>query len=396
MALKILLSTGEVSGDLISSHLVRALLAQRSDLEIIAVGGPKVEQAGAQLIFNSYHMGAMGLIELLPVVISVLRLRRKVMQAIQQHKPDLAILVDCNGFNSGLAAKLKKKGVPSVCFIPPQDWVFGKVNTLMRTFIRCCERVICIFPEEHEFYASLGARSICLGHPLMDIVKNISQQAQSRQQLGLPLKGRVVSLLPISRRQEIRYILPEILQTIKLLHQYDDTMHFCLPVVRLDLYQEIEKVCQQAGCNNLLLCQKQSQLAIAAADVVISKSGTVNLETAIIGVPQVVFYKLNALTFWFAKNIMRMPNPQFISPVNLLAMQSVVPEFLQQQATPKALADAVMHILNDRTARQRFDQGYDIVRAQMGQAGVLNRVAKTILGLVKTTNHVTDEKEVVL
>ena len=390
---KILISTGEVSGDLISSYLITALREKDPSLEILAVGGTQVEKAGARLIFNSYCIGAMGLVEAIPMFTTVLKLRRAVAQVVREEKIDLVVLVDCNGFNSGLAAKLKKKGVPTVCFIPPQDWVFGKVNRLMRTFIRCCHKIISIFPKEHEFYSSLGARSVWLGHPLVDIVSHVPTREQARHTLGYPLDAKVITLLPISRQQEVQYILPGVLATVALIQKQCPDAYFCLPVVRLDLMQKIEAVLLQSGVQRVSIVQKSSHIAIAAADVVLSKSGTVNLETALIGIPQVVFYRLNSVTFWIGKNILRMPKPHFISPVNLIAMQAVVPEFLQDQATPQVLAKAVLTILDEpRKAQQRFSQGYALVRQQLGQPGVMKRVADLVLTLLASTSPI-DGKE---
>ena len=137
MTKRILISTGEVSGDLLSGYLIRALYHHNPKLDIVAVGGPEVEKAGATLLFNSFHMGAMGIIELLPLVATVLRLRRVVFKSIKKMRPDLVILVDCNGFNSGLAARLKKKGIPTVCFILPRlgirtsEQADADVNTML-------------------------------------------------------------------------------------------------------------------------------------------------------------------------------------------------------------------------------------------------------------------------
>ena len=393
MGLNILVSTGEVSGDLISSYLVKSLLQRCPDLDIVAVGGPKVQQAGARLIFNSFSIGAMGIIEALPMIWRVLCLRRAVFQQVRRQRPDLVVLVDCNGFNSSLAARFKKMGIPTVCFIPPQDWVFDKVSSLMRTLIRCCTRIVSIFPKEHEFYSALGARSVWLGHPLVDIVKDVPNKQAAREGLGLPLKATVVTLLPLSRRQEIRYILPKVLQAAALIQREMPSVHFCMPVVREDLMPEIERVCAQADLNHFHLLRGSNRCAIAAADVVLSKSGTVNLETALIGTPQVVFYILNRVTFWLGVNVLRLPLPHFISPVNLIAMRPVVPEFVQKKASSKVLAQTVLSILNSTLSEQRFEQGYSIVRSQFGEPGSINRFAGLITDLMHGAPQRQEKKE---
>ncbi len=378
----IFISTGEVSGDLITSHLIKELQALSPNIKITAIGGSKVADTGVNRIFDSTELGAIGIFECIPLLGKYIRFKKTAKRQLKTSRPDCAILIDANGFNSGLAKQLRKKNIPAICFIPSQDWVFNKLSPLMARLVECTQRIICIFPQAEEYYRGLGAKTIFLGNPLVDILDKVPLKKEARKILNLPQKAKVVALMPASRRQELHLILPEMLAAAKLIQKQYDNIYFCLPIVRHDLTTCIKRICEKAQIKNLSFFLDEGPNVIAASDVVVSKSGSVNIEAAIIGTPQVVFYKLNAITYWLAQNVLRMKNPPFISPVNLLAETEVVPEFLQNEVTPEALAYEVCAILSRPDRCREFQYAYKRIKKKLGQKGVIKNVAQDILNFI--------------
>lgn len=379
---RLFISTGEVSGDLQAGLLIEALhqaAAERGwQLEIRALGGPRVAASGAQVMEQTAQMGAIGLVESMPYVYSAWQMQQRVRQAIQQSPPDLAVLIDYPGFNIALASDLKRlcPHCPVIYYIAPQEWVWALNQRTTRRIVAHTDEILAIFPQEAQYYAAHGAQTTWVGHPFADAFPHWPTRSLARQQLRIPEQQVTIALLPASRTQELRYILPTLAMAAQQIQHQIPNAHFWIPVA-LDTFREpLQAAIAQFGLRATLT--DQSQLALAAADLVISKSGTANLEAALLEVPQIVIYRVHPVSGWLYRNLLRFRVP-FISPVNLLQQTLIVPELLQEQATPRAIYEWAMTLLQSSEARASMVAQYRSLRDYLGEPGSRNRAAHAIL-----------------
>lgn len=382
---KLFIHTGEVSGDLQGGLLVKALCRQAQKrkvaIEITGVGGHQMEKAGAKVLVNTLKLSAIGILEALPYYLQGRGLQKQIEQYLLEHPPDLMVLIDYKGPNLAVG-KFVRKQLPSVSmvyYIAPQEWVFATPST--QAIVDVSDKLLAIFPEEATYYQRAGANVQWVGHPLVDILAEPITKAEARLALKIEKEVRVITLLPASRRQELRYIMPVMFEAAARVQQQEPTVSFLIPVSLPDFEAEIALAASRYGLNARLVDKTNGQQAIAAADVVINKSGTANLEVALMNVPQVVMYRLSNLTALVAKYVVRFTG-DYVSPVNLMENQPIVPEFLQWAATPVAIGDAALELLLDQEKRQEMIAGYAQMKQAMGAPGVCDRAANEILDML--------------
>jgi lipid-A-disaccharide synthase len=389
MKRRIFISTGEVSGDWHGAILIQALqnLAQQRDLEleILALGGDRMAAAGATLLGNTVGIGSIGLVEALPYVIPTLLVQWRAKQHLKRFPPDLVVLIDYVTPNIGMGYFTKRQlHVPAIYYIAPQEWVWSFNNKNTQAIAGFTDRILSIFPQEAKYYAEQGARVKWVGHPLVDLMDRVPDRATARQQLGIGSDELVIVLLPASRSQELKYLLPVMLQTAQLIQARLPQVKFWLPL-SLEKYRPIvEKLLRQYSVEAEVVSHP-SQLVIRAADLVLSKSGTVNLETALLNVPQVVIYRVSALTAWIARHLLNFYIP-FMSPPNLVQMKAIVPEFLQEAASPESVSQACLELLLNERSRQQMLYNYAEMRNCLGGNGAIERVATEILDALPVKN----------
>jgi len=386
---RLLVSTGEVSGDLQGSLLIRALHAEAQsrgiDLQVQALGGERMRQAGAELIADTAAMGAIGLWEALPLVLPTLRLQRRLARSLELSPPDAVVLIDYMGANVNLGLRIKRQSpqVPVVYYIAPQEWAFRLGEGGTTRLIGFSDLILAIFPEEARFYSSRGARVIWVGHPLLDTLAEQPTRQQARSALGLEGDAPVLLLMPASRRQELRYLLPPMLAAVAELQRRVTGLRVLVPAGLRGFEPQLQQLCQAAGVEATVIPADQAdrlkpQLC-AAADAALTKSGTVNLELALRNVPQVVGYRVSRITAFVAKHLLRFSVPH-ISPVNLVVEQRLVPELLQDELTPEAMVAALEPLLKlGSPERDRLLAGYDALRRCLGEPGVTRRAAAAVL-----------------
>jgi lipid-A-disaccharide synthase len=380
---RVFISTGEVSGDLQGALLVTALYevaAERQiNLEVCALGGERMAQAGAKLLGETTAIGSVGVFEALPYIVPTLLLQRQARTVLAEKQPDLAVLIDYMNPNLKIGKHLRQQfpQVPVVYYIAPQQWVWSFSQKDTEQIVRNCDRMVAIFQGEAEYFRRFGATVTWVGHPLVDQYPTPPDQQEARRSLGLQPDATIVTLLPASRRQELKYLMPRLMQAARLLQDRNPALEFLLPVSSAGFQPVFAAALEDYGLRGQVI-HEQTQRAIAAADVAITKSGTANLEIALMNVPQVVTYRINPLSAWLLRHLLRFDIP-FASPVNLAVNQLVVPEFLQWQVTPEAVADAAWTLLTDASARQTMLDDYHVVRKALGEPGVCRRAAMTIL-----------------
>ena len=385
---RLLISTGEVSGDLQGGLLVAALHqeAQRRGLplEIVALGGERMRRAGATLLADTTPMGAIGLWEALPLVLPTLRLQRRVSRWLQQSPPDAVVLIDYMGANVNLGLKVKRRlpDVPILYYIAPQEWAFRVGEGGSTRLIGFTDRILAIFPEEARFYGARGAQVTWVGHPLLDTLAALPSRAEARALLGLQEHERLLLLLPASRQQELRYLLPPLAAAAAELQRRCPGLRVVVPAGQAAFEPVLTAMLQVAGVQAEVVpaaeADQRRPLLCAAADLALNKSGTVNLELALRGVPQVVAYRVSRPTAWVAEHLLNF-KVDHISPVNLVLGERLVPELLQHQLTPEAVVQEALPLLQSEVARQRVLEGYGRLRQALGEPGVTQRAAAAIL-----------------
>jgi lipid-A-disaccharide synthase len=390
--LRLLVSTGEVSGDLQGSLLVKALHAEAQRrglvLEVVALGGERMERAGAVLLANTTRMGAIGLLEAIPFVLPTLRLQRRLKRWFKGEPPDGVVLIDYMGPNVSLGLRLKRKfpQVPVTYYIAPQEWAFkfgikGRTNLISFT-----NQILAIFQQEARFYRCRGANVTYVGHPLLDTIGEVPSRPAARQLLGLKQDAPVLLLMPASRRQELRFMLPHIVAAAAQLQQLDPSLQVVVPAGLPGFETQLSLQLTQAGVRATIIPAADSDrlkaALCAAADVAIAKSGTVNLELALRGVPQVVVYRVSRATAFVARHILRFSVPH-ISPVNLVLGERLVPELLQEDLRAKTIVAEALPLLDPAgPGRLGMLAGYDRLRLELGEPGVTQRAACAILNQV--------------
>jgi len=382
---RLFISTGEVSGDLQGALLVAALRRQAEqrglDLEILALGGDRMAAAGATLVGNTLGIGAIGIFEALPYVLPTLQVQKRAKAYLQQNPPDGVVMVDYIGPNLAIGKFVRKylPQLPTVYYIAPQEWVWavGNANTL--GVVNLSDRILAVFPQEAAHYTQWGGNVTYVGHPLLDQQAQFLSRETARQQLGIGAEALAIALLPASRKQELTYLLPVIAEAAQQLQAKLPEAWFWIPVSQEGFRPKLEAAIQTYGLRATVV-DAPSQTVIAAADLAITKSGTVNLEIALMNVPQVVLYRVNPLTAWVARTLLNFKIP-FMSPPNLVLMEAIVPELLQEQATPEAIVQEALPLLeSDR--REQMLAGYGRMRQAMGEPGVCDRAATIILDMI--------------
>jgi len=403
---RIFISTGEVSGDMQGALLVEALQrhaqARGLQLDILALGGDRMASAGAKLLGHTTAIGSVGIVESLRFVLPVLKVQRQVKQYFKQHPPDLVVLIDYMGPNLAFCDYLLTHSpqLPVVYYIAPQEWVWGDDWVWGVKFfrsdliVRATQRVLAIFPEEARYFQKKGANVSWVGHPLIDRLQTAPDRETARAALGIPADQIAVVLLPASRQQEIHYLLPVICQAAQALQSKLPKIHFWIPLALEKYRPAIEQAIETYGLRATVLEDSSHQTqhadprsdasttlrAITAADLAITKSGTVNLEIALLNVPQVVLYKVNSVTAWILK-VFKFAVP-FVSPPNLVMMKPIVPEFLQEQATAENLLQESLDLLLNPQRRQIMLENYQEMAEALGKPGACDRAAEEILDLL--------------
>ncbi|MBE9182007.1 lipid-A-disaccharide synthase [Oculatella sp. LEGE 06141] len=385
-SVRIFISTGEVSGDLQGSLLVAALKRRAEQMEmaidILALGGDRMAQAGAQLLGHTSAIGSVGILESLPYILPTLQVQQRAKQYLQENPPDLVVMIDYLGPNLSIGSYVRQHlpQVPLVYYITPQEWVwsFGSRNT--NQIINMADRILAIFPGEARYYQERGAAVTYVGHPLVDRMQDAPSREQARAQLGLADDQRAIALLPASRRQELTYLMPAMFGAAQQIQAKLPDVQFLIPL-SLDAYRSaIEQAIQAYGLRATLIAN-QTQTVLAAADLAIAKSGTVNLELALLDVPQVVIYRVNPVTAWIAKRVLKFSIP-FMSPPNLVSMEAIVPELLQDDVRPDKITQLAMELLLNPERRQQTLAGYGRMRHALGEKGVCDRAAHEIFALL--------------
>ncbi|MCB1865293.1 MAG: lipid-A-disaccharide synthase [Chromatiales bacterium] len=355
MALRVAIVAGEPSGDRLAAGLLRALRERVGAIEAIGVGGPKLMAEGLESVFPMEHLSHIGLSEVLHRIPALLRARRRLARKLIAAHPAVFVGVDSPDFNLGLEQRLRDAGVPTVHYVSPTIWAWraGRVHTLRRA----ADRVLCIFPFEPALLAPHGIDARYVGHPLAEEMARAPTRAAARAGFGLNDEA-VIALLPGSRGGEIERLGGLFVDTARWCADRRDGLVFLLGAANAAHAERLRELIGARAANvRIVAATGQARAAMAAADVVLSKSGTTTLETMLAGRPMVVAYRVSLVSQWIAQIGRLIKTPYFALP-NILAGERLVPEFVQADATPEHLGTALFDWL-DRpaavaTLRERF------------------------------------------
>jgi lipid-A-disaccharide synthase len=337
--MRIALVAGEASGDALGAALIEALKKRFPHAEFAGVAGNRMIFAGCKAWFHSDELGVMGLTEVLRHLPGLLRLRTSLQRRILEWRPDVFIGVDFKEFNLGLARRLKKKGLRTVQYVSPQVWAWRQGRA--RTIGEAVDLILCLFPFEPDFYREYGVRATFVGHPLADQIPMEIDRAAARAQLDIRADARVLAVLPGSRRGEVERLSEPFAGAAELLAARYPGLVCIAPMVTPALRDLFAERCAALAPRAAIrMLDGNARRALAAADVVLVASGTATLETALCKRPMVVAYRLGAITAFLLRTL-GLVKVRHISQPNLLAGAGLVPEFLQEKANPRNLADAL-------------------------------------------------------
>ena len=369
--LRIALVAGEASGDILGAGLMRALKAQHPAVEFIGVGGPLMQAEGLTSYFPMERLSVMGLVEVLGRLRELLARRKLLIKTLIEEKPDVFIGIDAPDFTLNIELKLRQAGIKTVHYVSPSVWAWRQKRVLK--IREGCDLMLTLLPFEARFYEEKGVPVRFVGHTLDDAIPLQADRAAARAELGLP-DGPLVALMPGSRGGEVGRLGALFFDAAERLQAQKPGIRFVLPCASPQRRAQIETLLEGRNLP-LTLLDGQSHLALAACDAVLIASGTATLEALLYKRPMVVAYRLAPLTFWILKRMVKSP---YISLPNLLAQRLLVPELLQDDATPEALAKTLLPLIDGGEEQTR---GFDDIHRTL-RRDASNQAADAVLTLI--------------
>jgi lipid-A-disaccharide synthase len=357
------LIAGEASGDLLAAGLIREIAARIPGARFEGVAGPAMQQAGCDKLAEAEELAVMGLVEPLRHIPRLLRLRKRLVNHWLADPPDVFVGIDAPDFNLGVEKRLRASGIPTVHYVSPSVWAWrsGRIKTIRRA----CDRVLCLLPFEKEFFDHHGVDAVFVGHPKASELGQDYSPDVYRKALALPETGDIVAILPGSRGSEVSRLAPAFIGAARLLAESRPALSFVLPVASPKLSSYIESALKaSAMADRVHVVSGRSLDAMRAADVVLIASGTAVLEAALLGTPAVAAYCVAPFTAWLVRTFKLIDLEHFTIP-NLLTDEPMIPEFIQEAATPVALAEAVAELLDDAPRRAAIREAFAKLHAEL-------------------------------
>ena len=344
---------GEASGDLLAAHVLRALYARSTDLRTTGIGGPGMQAEGFDAWWPSERLAVNGYADVIARLPELLWIRRSLRRRLIAAPPAAFVGVDAPDFNLQLERRLRQAGIPVVHMVSPSIWAWRRER--IEIIREAVDHMLCIFPFEPAIYADTGVRASYIGHPLAEVIPLEPDLAVARQSLGLPARGMVLTVLPGSRRGEVRHLIQPFLAAAALLAGRVEVSAIVVPIAHPGLRPLVEQAAAERPDLPLHLIDGQSHAAMAACDLALVASGTATLECALFKRPMVIAYRMSALSWRMMSGRGYLPD---VGLPNILAGERLVPELLQHDCTPQSLADAASALLESperlRRLRERF------------------------------------------
>jgi lipid-A-disaccharide synthase len=364
MAVRIAMVAGETSSDLLASHLIRAIRQHLPDAEFFGIGGPKMQAEGFDARWPCELLAVHGYVDALKRYRELSGIRRRLLGQIRRERPAAFIGVDAPDFNLWLEGKVRDTGIPAIHFVGPSIWAWrgGRIKRIARSV----SHMLCLFPFEPEIYRKAGVPVSFVGHPLADVFPLEPKRAEARELLGLAPDGEVVALLPGSRQSEVRNLADTFIATAVAIHARRPKTVFVVPLATGETRLLFEAALGRNAASELPLriVFGHSVDAMTAADVVLVASGTASLEAALLKRPMVITYRIGSWQYKLMKRLAYLP---WIGLPNILCNETVVPELLQDEATPDRLAAALERWLDDAPARAALQERFTALHLSLRQ-----------------------------
>lgn len=377
MTKEFVLVAGEASGDILGAGLIQSLKHHYPTAKFTGIGGELMQAEGLISIFDMERLSVMGIVPILKRLPELLRMRSQLVQYIIQLKPTCFIGIDAPEFNTHLEYKLKVANIKTVHYVSPSVWAWRE-NRIFK-IVKSVSLMVCLFPFELPIYKKHSVPAVCIGHPLANEIDMVPDVEYAKQQFDFNPGSLVVALLPGSRGSEIKYLLEPFIETAKMASKKYTGIQFILPCANSKCREQIDTFLRQYG-NDLpiQLVDGQSRLAMQAADVVLLASGTATLEAMLLKKPMLVAYKMSALSAWIFKKLLKVK--QFSLP-NLLAGESVVKEFIQEDCEPDKLFKELVRLIDSNAASpiiQQFTELHHLLKL-----GGSEKAARAIVDLIE-------------
>lgn len=375
MSVRIAMVAGEASGDLLAAHLIEALRVHLPDAEFYGIGGPRMQSVGFNALWPAETLAVRGYVEVLRHYREIAGIRKKLLGHVLKDKPDVFIGVDAPDFNLWLEERVKNAGIPSIHFVSPSIWAWR--GERIHKIKKSVSHMLALFPFEPEIYEKQGIRVSYVGHPFADQLPLEPDRAGALERLGLDGNGQYIALLPGSRQSEVDYMAETFVETGKLLLQRFPKAQLLVPLITRETRERFELALWKCGAQKMpfKMLFGHARDALAVADVALVASGTATLETALIKTPLVVTYKMSSWTYRLMKKKGYQP---WVGLPNILAGEFVVPEFLQHEATPENMAQAMGNLIVDKAARKQIIDIFYRIHHTLRQ-GTAQRAAAAIL-----------------
>ncbi len=369
---RILIVTGEASGDLHGANLAAALRALRPDVDILGVGGPKLRAAGVRLVQGIERLDVMGMIRLAELRVA-LRNYATLARFLRRESFDAVVFVDNPGLNLRLARVAKGAGHRVVYYIAPQIWAWrpGRIRLISRVV----DRMIVILPFEEALYRQAGVPCTFVGHPLLDAVAPSYDRAELRKRFGFKTSAPVVGLLPGSREREVRSLVPVMMEAAARMARWHPGLQVVVAQASWIREGLIEELAAGGGLGVRVVCDQPNEV-MAASDLLLVASGTATLQAAVIGTPMVITYRTSWISYWLARLLIRV---NWIGLVNIVAGRGIVPELVQHEATAERLSEEGHRLLRDEAALGGMRAAFRAVRDSLGSPGASRRAAEAVL-----------------
>ena len=388
---KIFISTGEVSGDLHGSLISKALFDEAKkksiDLEICGLGGEKMRKEGVKILQNTTSISAIGIWEALPLIIPTILIQKRFYKLLKKYPPDCLILIDYMGPNIKIGTKLKKSKtkIPIFYYIAPQEWAWRVGNNTTTNLINFSDKIFAIFKKEAAFYKKRGGNVLWVGHPMIDLTKKLPLKKDARNILNLRPDQNILLLMPASRPQELKYILPTFMLAARKLQQKYPSLIVYVPSCRKVFDERFRKAFRKYQVKGKVISQKDNArlkpYIYSLTKIALCKSGTVNMELALHGIPQIVGYRVSRVTAFIAKRILNF-KVKFISPVNLLVNKLIIPEFVQRDFDAKKIFYKSCKLIETKSEKIKINKGYALLKKELGEEGVVQRAAEEIINSI--------------
>jgi len=374
---RLVVITGEASGEAHANRMIQALLHKQPDIEISGIGGDAMRDSGVDLIADFSELAVMGLVEVLKRYGDIKKIFNKVVDHLKQTQPDLLVLVDYPGFNLKLAKQAKKLGVPIVYYISPKVWAWRKGR--VKTIKRYVDHMAVLFPFEVPIYENVGVPVTCVGHPLVDAVDSDLTNQKAKQHFGLDVQNKVIGLFPGSRKSEVQALLPIMLEAAERIKQRHQNLEIVLPLAPGLSKQTLTPILERSSLQ-ITLIEGEFYTLTKACDAVVAASGTVTLEIALLGVPHFLIYRVAPLSYSILKRLVKIP---YVGLCNIVTEQNIIKEVLQDDVTAERIDQELSSLLTGKSTQQKAGEIQQHVLKALGPAGGADNAAQLMIELLK-------------